>query len=38
MTLYGTNLADQHYVAAVNSGLRFVGPPRQFGVRLMKVF
>jgi iron complex outermembrane receptor protein len=36
-TLYGTNLNDQHYVGAVNSGLRFVGPPRQFGVRLMKV-
>jgi len=37
-TLYGTNLNDQHYVGAVNSGLRFVGPPRQFGVRVMKVF
>jgi iron complex outermembrane recepter protein len=37
-TLYGANLTDQHYVAAVNSGLRFVGPPRQFGVRLTKVF
>lgn len=37
-TAYGTNLTDQHYVAAVNSGLRFAGPPRQFGVRLMKVF
>jgi iron complex outermembrane receptor protein len=37
-TLYATNLTDQQYVGAVNSGLRFVGPPRQFGVRLMKVF
>ncbi len=33
-TLYGTNLTDQHYVAAINSGLRFAGAPRQFGLRL----
>jgi iron complex outermembrane receptor protein len=38
VTLYGTNITDQHYVGAVNSGLRFVGPPRQFGLRVMKVF
>jgi iron complex outermembrane recepter protein len=37
-TLYGTNLTDQHYVGAVNSGLRFAGPPRTFGVRLLKAF
>jgi iron complex outermembrane receptor protein len=37
-TLYGTNLTDQHYVGAINSGLRFAGPPRQFGVRLLKAF
>jgi iron complex outermembrane receptor protein len=37
-TLYATNLTDQTYVGAVNSGLRFVGPPRQFGVRVLKVF
>jgi iron complex outermembrane receptor protein len=37
-TLYGTNLTDQHYVGAVNSGLRFVGPPRQYGVRILKAF
>ena len=37
-TLYGTNLGDQHYVAAMNSGLDFAGPPRQFGIRLLKVF
>jgi iron complex outermembrane receptor protein len=37
-TLYGTNLTDQHYVAALNSGLRFAGFPRQFGFRLMKLF
>ena len=37
-TLYGTNLTNQQYVGALNSGLRFVGPPRQFGFRLFKVF
>lgn len=37
-TLYGTNLTDQHYVGAINSGLRFAGPPRQFGLRLLKAF
>lgn len=38
LTLYGTNLSDQHYMAALNSGLRFMGAPRQFGIRLMKTF
>ncbi len=38
VTLYGTNLTDQHYVAALNSGLRFAGEPRQFGIQLMKPF
>ncbi len=37
-TIYGTNLTDQHYVGALNSGLRFEGPPRQYGVRLLKLF
>lgn len=37
-TLYGTNLTDEHYVGAINSGLRFAGPPRQYGVRLAKIF
>jgi iron complex outermembrane receptor protein len=37
-TLYGTNLTDQHYVAAINSGLRFAGAPRQFGIRVVKAF
>ena len=37
-TLYGTNLTDQHYVGAVNSGLRFAGAPRQFGLRVTKAF
>lgn len=37
-TLYGTNLTDQHYVSALNSGLDFAGAPRQYGIRLLKVF
>ena len=38
VTAYGTNLADQHYVAALNSGLYFAGAPRQYGIKLLKVF
>ncbi len=37
-TLYGTNITDQHYVGALNSGLRFAGPPRQFGLRFLASF
>ena len=37
-TLYGTNVTDQHYVGALNSGLRFAGPPRQYGLRFMTTF
>jgi iron complex outermembrane recepter protein len=37
-TLYGTNLRNQHYVAALNSGLNFAGFPRQYGVRLLVSF
>jgi iron complex outermembrane receptor protein len=37
-TLYGTNITDEHYVAAINSGLRFAGSPRQFGIRIAKAF
>ena len=37
-TLYGTNLTDQHYVGAINSGLNFAGAPRQFGIRVAKTF
>jgi iron complex outermembrane receptor protein len=37
-TLYATNLNNQHYVAAINTGLRLAGPPRQFGFRLLKLF
>jgi iron complex outermembrane receptor protein len=38
VTAYGTNLLDEHYVGAMNSGLRFAGPPRQFGIRLTRTF
>jgi iron complex outermembrane receptor protein len=37
-TLWGSNLTDRHYMAALNSGLRFAGPPRQFGVRVATYF
>jgi iron complex outermembrane receptor protein len=37
-TLYGTNITDQHYVGALNSGLNFAGPPRQFGIRFLTSF
>jgi iron complex outermembrane recepter protein len=37
-TLFGSNLTDQHYVGAINSGLRFAGPPRQYGLRVSKAF
>jgi iron complex outermembrane receptor protein len=36
--LYGTNLTNQVYIGAINSGLRFAGPPRQFGIRVTKFF
>jgi iron complex outermembrane receptor protein len=38
VTLYGTNLTNQQYVASLNSGALYAGPPRQFGIRLMKAF
>jgi iron complex outermembrane receptor protein len=38
VTLYGTNLINDQYVAALNSGLDFAGPPRQYGIRIMKTF
>jgi iron complex outermembrane receptor protein len=37
-TLYGTNLTDQHYVGALNSGLYLAGPPRQLGIRFLTTF
>ncbi|MBN8806624.1 MAG: TonB-dependent receptor [Sphingomonas sp.] len=38
LTAYATNLTDQHYVAALNSGLYFAGSPRQYGVKVLKAF
>lgn len=38
VTLYGTNLINDQYVAALNSGLDFAGAPRQYGIRIMKTF
>ncbi len=38
VTGYATNLTDQHYVAALNSGLYFAGAPRQYGVKVTKTF
>ena len=38
VTAYATNLTDQHYPGALNSGLYFAGPPRQYGVKVLKVF
>ena len=35
---YALNATDQTYIAAVNAGLRYAGPPRQFGVNLTKTF
>ncbi|UPT64540.1 MAG: TonB-dependent receptor [Hyphomonadaceae bacterium JAD_PAG50586_4] len=37
-TLWATNLTDQEYVAALNSGLHFYGMPRQVGLRVTRVF
>lgn len=42
VTAYGTNLTNQHYVAAhwsgANGNLDFAGAPRQFGIKLAHVF
>ncbi|MES2754182.1 MAG: TonB-dependent receptor [Pseudomonadota bacterium] len=38
VTAYATNLTDQHYPGALNSGLYFAGPPRQYGVKFTKAF
>lgn len=38
VTAYATNLTNQHYVAALNSGLDFAGAPRQFGIKVTKTF
>ena len=38
VTAYATNLTDQHYPAALNSGLYFPGSPRQYGLKVLKTF
>lgn len=38
VTAYATNLTNQHYPGALNSGLYFAGPPRQYGVKVFKSF
>jgi len=38
VTGYATNLTNQQYVGALNSGLYFAGAPRQYGVKVMKIF
>ena len=38
LTAYAVNLTDLHYVSAVESNLAFGGPPRQYGIRLLKIF
>lgn len=35
---YVHNATDQTYIAAINAGLRYAGPPRQFGVNLTRTF
>lgn len=35
---FGTNLTDQHYVAAINGVRRLAGAPRQYGLRLSRSF
>ena len=37
-TLYSTNLGNEHYVAAMGSGLRYAGSPRQYGLRITEFF
>ncbi|SFP57921.1 TonB-dependent receptor [Sphingomonas rubra] len=38
VTGYANNLTNQHYPGALNSNLYFAGPPRQYGVKLLKAF
>jgi iron complex outermembrane receptor protein len=38
LTAYATNLTNQHYVAALNSNLDFAGAPRQYGIKVQKLF
>ncbi|HEV2081058.1 MAG TPA: TonB-dependent receptor [Brevundimonas sp.] len=38
LAAYAVNATDQTYIAAVNAGLRYAGPPRQFGLNLTRTF
>lgn len=38
LSAFSTNLSDQTYIAAINSGLRYAGPPRQYGLVLTRIF
>ena len=38
VTAYATNLTNQHYPAALNSGLYFAGAPRQYGLKVLTTF
>jgi iron complex outermembrane receptor protein len=38
VSAYALNATDQTYIAAVNAGLRYAGPPRQFGLNLTRTF
>jgi iron complex outermembrane receptor protein len=38
LTAYGANLTNQVYLSTVNAGMRYVGAPRQYGLRLAKTF
>lgn len=38
LAAYAHNATDQTYIAAINAGLRYAGPPRQFGVNLTRTF
>jgi len=37
-TLYGSNLLNDYYISALLSPIEMAGPPRQFGIRVMKTF
>lgn len=37
-SLYGSNLTDQRYISTIGAGLRHAGSPRQYGVRLTRLF
>lgn len=38
IALYGSNVTNEHYVSAVNAGLRYEGAPLQVGVRATRTF